>query len=140
MATSRGATPGAPGLVNRWDGCRAHGLTSKPWHPPADLTGFCLQVQMRQRVADEGHVVPLNEKVVMHREAVESARRAVLALFARKAGFETTEFRDALGVSRKFAVPLLDYFDTVRLTVRTGSRRTPGAEARRALEAKQKGG
>ena len=95
---------------------------------------------MIRLLADEGHVVPLNEKVVMHREAVESARRAVLALFARKAGFETTEFRDALGVSRKFAVPLLDYFDTVRLTVRTGSRRTPGAEARRALEEKQKGG
>ena len=22
-------------LVNRWGGCAAHGLTSKPWHPPA---------------------------------------------------------------------------------------------------------
>ncbi|MGB2830586.1 MAG: SelB C-terminal domain-containing protein, partial [Phycisphaerae bacterium] len=85
---------------------------------------------MIRLLADEGRVVQLNDKVVMHREAVEAARRAVLALFARKAGFETTEFRDALGVSRKFAVPLLDYFDTVRLTVRTGSRRTPGAEAR----------
>ena len=94
---------------------------------------------MIRLLADEGRVVPLNDKVVMHREAVESARRAVLGLFAGKAGFETTEFRDALGVSRKFAVPLLDYFDTVRLTVRTGSRRTPGAEARRALEGKQEG-
>ena len=65
---------------------------------------------------------------------------AVLDLFARKPGFETTEFRDALGVSRKFAVPLLDYFDTVRLTVRRGSRRTPGAEARRALAENPKGG
>jgi selenocysteine-specific elongation factor len=94
---------------------------------------------MIRLLADEGRVVQLNDKVVMHREAVEAARRAVLALFARKASFETTEFRDALGVSRKFAVPLLDYFDTVRLTVRTGSRRMPGAEARRALEGKQEG-
>jgi len=31
--------------------------------------------------------------------------------------------------SRKFAVPLLDYFDTIRWTVRGGSRRTPGAAA-----------
>jgi selenocysteine-specific elongation factor len=43
-------------------------------------------------------------------------------------------FRDALGVSRKFAVPLLDYFDTQKLTVRTGNRRTPGAQAREAMD------
>ena len=40
---------------------------------------------MIRLLADEGHVVPLNEKVVMHREAVEAAQRAVLDLFARKA-------------------------------------------------------
>ncbi|HUW99852.1 MAG TPA: selenocysteine-specific translation elongation factor [Phycisphaerae bacterium] len=104
-------------------------------HAPADRVAAMLRL-----LADEGRVVQLNDKVVMYRDAVEAARRAVLDLFARKRGFETTEFRDALGVSRKFAVPLLDYFDTVRLTVRTGSRRTPGAEARRALAEKPKGG
>ena len=31
------------------------------------------------------------------------------------------EFRDALGVSRKYAVPLLDYLDKVRFTVRSGT-------------------
>jgi selenocysteine-specific elongation factor len=103
-------------------------------HAPADRVAAMLRL-----LADEGRIVQLNDKVVMHRDAVEAARKTVLGLFAKKAGFETTEFRDALGVSRKFAVPLLDYFDTVRLTVRTGSRRTPGAEARRALEGKQEG-
>jgi hypothetical protein len=44
------------------------------------------------------------------------------------------EFRDALGVSRKYAVPILDYFDRIRLTVRTGHDRTPGVEARKALK------
>ena len=54
-------------------------------------------------------------------------------LFAKAGGFETVQYRDALGVSRKYAVPLLDYFDTVRLTVRSGSRRTPGAAAKAEL-------
>ena len=40
------------------------------------------------------------------------------------------EFRDALGVSRKYVIPLLDYFDRIRLTVRHGSVRTPGAKLR----------
>jgi selenocysteine-specific elongation factor len=70
----------------------------------------------------------------MHAAAVESAKKVALALFAAKGGFETVDFRDALGVSRKFAVPLLDYFDTIRLTVRSGSRRTPGAAAKRSSD------
>jgi len=69
----------------------------------------------------------------MHREAVEAARKVVMDLFAKSGSFETVEFRDALGVSRKYAVPLLDYFDTLHLTVRSGSRRTPGREARKHL-------
>ena len=43
------------------------------------------------------------------------------------------EFRDALGVSRKFAVPLVDYLDKIRFTVRSGNSRTPGAEAKKLL-------
>ncbi len=84
-------------------------------------------------LGDEGTLVRLDENLVMHHEAVEKAKQVVLDLFAASGGFSTVEFRDALGVSRKYAVPLLDYFDTVRLTVRSGSRRTPGAEAKRLL-------
>ena len=84
-------------------------------------------------LGDEGTLVRLDENLAMHREAVEKARQVALGLFAASGGFSTVEFRDALGVSRKYAVPLLDYFDTVRLTVRSGSRRTPGAEAKRLL-------
>ena len=39
----------------------------------------------------------------------------------RKPSFSTMEFRDALGVSRKYAVPLLDYLDRVRFTVGPGT-------------------
>ena len=44
------------------------------------------------------------------------------------------EFRDALGVSRKYAVPLLDHLDRIRFTVRSGHNRTPGVEAQEADE------
>ena len=43
------------------------------------------------------------------------------------------EFRDALGVSRKFAVPLVDYLDKIRFTVRSGNNRTPGVEAKKLV-------
>jgi len=105
---------------------------------PADLANSLGIDQKRLQtllglLADQAVLVNLDPKVVMHAQAVEAATQALLDLFRRKNVFETVEFRDALGVSRKYAVPLLDYFDTVRLTVRSGSRRTPGAEARKRL-------
>ena len=98
------------------------------------LAGAKLEQAIRV-LSDAGQVVRLDEKVVMHRAAVAAAREVVLRLLARSGGFTTMDYRDALGVSRKFSVPLLDYFDTQRLTVRRGNRRTAGAAAKAALQA-----
>jgi len=82
-------------------------------------------------LADQGSLVVVDVDMVMHREAAESAKQVAIDLLARNGGFSTAEYRDALGVSRKYVIPLLDYFDRIRLTVRLGSRRTPGALAKR---------
>ena len=74
----------------------------------------------------------------LHREALAAAKTTILKLFARASSFTTMDFRDALGVSRKFAVPLLDYLDTQRFTVRNGNLRTPGVEVKK-LSAVQSG-
>jgi selenocysteine-specific elongation factor len=43
-----------------------------------------------------------------------------------------SEFRDLLGITRKHAIPLLEYFDTARVTFRVGDKRVlrsrPGAD------------
>jgi len=77
---------------------------------------------------DQGTLVRISPELIMHRDAVEGARKTAVKLFAAGRQFTTMEFRDALGVSRKYAVPLLDYFDAQRLTVRSGNVRTPGAK------------
>jgi selenocysteine-specific elongation factor len=65
---------------------------------------------------------------------VEAGRQTALKLFRRAPSFSTMDFRDALGVSRKFAVPLVDHLDKTRFTVRNGNNRTPGVEARKLLQ------
>jgi selenocysteine-specific elongation factor len=79
-------------------------------------------------------LVRLDAKLCMHRNALEAARQVVLRLFAKKPSFSTMDFRDAVGVSRKYAVPVLDYLDRTRFTVRSGHDRTPGVEARKLLK------
>jgi selenocysteine-specific elongation factor len=90
-------------------------------------------VQLLRYLQDRGVLVRLDDRVVMHREAVERGQAVALELFRRGRSFTTMAFRDALGVSRKFAVPLLDHLDRQRITTRQGHDRSPGAEARRWL-------
>jgi selenocysteine-specific elongation factor len=107
--------------------------------PGIDALAAALSVPVERAVKlvrflqDQGVVVRLDDRVIMHRDAVERGKQAVLELFRRAPSFTTMAFRDALGVSRKFAVPLLDHLDRVRFTTRHGHDRSPGAEAKRLL-------
>ena len=79
-------------------------------------------------------LVRLDERLCIHRDALAAAKQVALRLFAQKPSFSTMEFRDTLGVSRKYAVPVLDYLDRARFTVRAGHDRTPGVEARKLMK------
>jgi len=88
---------------------------------------------MARLLAERGLLVRLDDNIWMHRDAVEAGKQTALKLFSRAPAFTTMEFRDAFGVSRKFAVPLVDYLDKIRFTVRSGNNRTPGVEAKKLL-------
>jgi selenocysteine-specific elongation factor len=62
----------------------------------------------------------------MHREAFAQSVDVTRSLFARQPSISVADFKDALGVSRKHAIPLLEYFDGRRVTVRRGDLRMPG--------------
>ncbi|HOD81081.1 MAG: Selenocysteine-specific elongation factor [Planctomycetes bacterium ADurb.Bin126] len=106
---------------------------------PADLAGQlglgeAKLLELCRILIDQGRVLRLDAKVIMHAKAVAAAREVVIALFRKAGAFTTVEFRDAIAISRKYAVPLLDYFDTARVTVRNGNRRTPGVLIRDLLK------
>ncbi len=90
--------------------------------------------KMIKLLTEKAVLVRLDERLCIHHDALEAAKQEALRLFGQKRSFSTMEFRDALGVSRKHAVPLLDYLDKVRFTVRSGHDRTPGVEARKLMK------
>jgi selenocysteine-specific elongation factor len=96
-----------------------------------------LQVEKAVKtLVERAELVALDPRTHIHRDALEGAKKVVLELFTKQPRFTTMDFRDALGVSRKYAVPLLDYLDRLRFTVRSGHDRTPGVEARKLLASK----
>ena len=69
-----------------------------------------------------GELVRLAPKVVYHRETVEAARAAVAGLVERHGAVTIAELRDRLGLSRKYAQAILEYFDRTGFTRRVEDR------------------
>lgn len=69
-----------------------------------------------------GDLVRLAPKVIYHREAVDAARVAVSGLIERHGSVTIAELRDRLGLSRKYAQAILEYFDKTGFTKRIEDR------------------
>jgi selenocysteine-specific elongation factor len=79
------------------------------------------------RLAAEGSVVRLSPELHFDAQAIVRAREALVAVLkAQPGGATAAELRDALGVSRKYAIPLLEYFDAQGVTKREGDVRVLG--------------
>ncbi len=68
-------------------------------------------------------------EVLFHRDAVANARTR-LAPLLEQPGLLVKDAGLALGVSRKYSVPLLEYLDVIQFTRRLGDRRVLGPAAR----------
>jgi selenocysteine-specific elongation factor len=69
-------------------------------------------------LVEEGELVRIAAGVYFRREALDRAGEAARRLAARVGAFAVMDFRDELGTSRKYAVPILEYLDARRVTVR----------------------
>jgi len=74
-------------------------------------------------LASEGSVVRVNDSIYLAVEALERMRQDLTAHLQVKKEITIAEFRDLAKTSRKYAVPLMEYFDSQRLTQRVGDKR-----------------
>jgi selenocysteine-specific elongation factor len=79
-----------------------------------------------QLLLDNRSVVRIQPEMVLHREALDRLV-AKLREYADKhepdRSLDVTAFKDLAGVSRKYAIPLLEYLDRERITRRQGDKR-----------------
>ncbi|MCG0238118.1 MAG: selenocysteine-specific translation elongation factor [Firmicutes bacterium] len=75
---------------------------------------------------EKGRVVRLASDFVIHAEHLAEARERVRAFLQAHGRMTVAEFRDLLQTSRKYALPLLEHFDTARWTRRVGDDRMAG--------------
>jgi selenocysteine-specific elongation factor len=68
-------------------------------------------------------LVKVSDELVFHRSALEELRRQVAAYKVKSAKIDVASFKELTGVTRKYAIPLLEYLDRERVTRRVGDAR-----------------
>ena len=127
LATHRVTVAGADDRVRQAiiNAYRAGGLT------PPDAAAIETSAGVAKSVIEKLLIVLLREKVlvkldtvVFHADALQQLKADVAGLKAAAPGGRATvdvaAFKDRYGVTRKFAIPLLEYLDRERVTRRTG--------------------
>ncbi len=98
---------------------------------PKEIVTDLLSKRAVDRLLHEGVVVRAVDRakgreILFHRDAIEDAKRRLAPLLENDPGLLVTEIGAALGISRKYSMPLVDHLDTIRFTRRIGERRIAG--------------
>jgi len=83
-----------------------------------------------QVLVDEGALIRLKEDLIYHHEAIKEARSRLENYLGEQEDISASEFRNLLGITRKHAIPLLEYFDTARVTLRVKDKRVLRSQPR----------
>lgn len=79
--------------------------------------------RVRTALLETGVLVDVGESVVFHRDVVARGREIVVELFKETDELAASDIRKRMGSTRRYVIPLLNYFDSTGLTQRRGDKR-----------------
>ena len=79
--------------------------------------------KLQSFLIDRGEVIRIATDVALSVEAIPQAVQKLAVLFEKEGAFTASQAKDALGTTRKFAIPLLEHLDKTGWTRRKGDRR-----------------
>lgn len=79
--------------------------------------------QAIQRLVAAGKAARVQKDLVLSRAALDRLERRVRDHFARNEWLDAQALKDLTGASRKWAIPLGEWLDRARVTLRVGDRR-----------------
>jgi selenocysteine-specific elongation factor len=78
---------------------------------------------MAQLLVERRRLVRIREGLYFHAEPLQAAVDRVVAFLRANQAITPQQIKDLLGISRKYAIPLLEWLDSQRLTLRVGDKR-----------------
>jgi selenocysteine-specific elongation factor len=74
-------------------------------------------------LVDNGSVARLKDDVLLHRDSVKEAAEIITRAIRERGPIEAAQFRDLVGTSRKYVIPLLEHLDDLGVTQRVENKR-----------------
>jgi len=74
-------------------------------------------------LVNQGNLVKVKEDLYFHTEAIAQLKAKLVDFLKKNGEISIPQFKDLTQTSRKFTIPLLEYFDGHRVTVRVGEAR-----------------
>ncbi len=71
----------------------------------------------------EGKLVKVNEDLYFYQGHLDKLQDDLVAFIKREGEIDAPRFKELTGLTRKFSIPLLEYFDKQKVTLRVGDRR-----------------
>jgi selenocysteine-specific elongation factor len=79
--------------------------------------------ELFQLLVEGRKLVRVKESLYFHTRALDTIQDKLVALLRERKEIGPGDIKDLLGISRKYAIPLLEHFDVRRVTTRVGERR-----------------
>jgi selenocysteine-specific elongation factor len=74
-------------------------------------------------MVSQGILVKVKEDIYFHSTALGELQQRLIAFLKEHGEISTPQFKEMTQVSRKYTIPLLEYFDTQKVTIRIGDNR-----------------
>ena len=69
-------------------------------------------------MVEEGVLIKVKDDLYFHKTAIERLKNELVAYLKAHHEITTPQFKDMTKASRKYTIPLLEYFDAIKLTIR----------------------
>jgi selenocysteine-specific elongation factor len=76
-----------------------------------------------ERLVYEGKIIKVKGDMYFHRDVIENLKEKVMGYLRQNKEMTPSDFKSTLDLSRKYMIPLLEYLDKIKLTIRIGDKR-----------------
>ncbi len=76
-----------------------------------------------EHLVHEGILVKVKNGIYFHRVHFENLKEELINYLKQHKEITTPQFKEITGASRKYVIPLIEYFDQIKLTLRLGEKR-----------------
>lgn len=76
-----------------------------------------------EHLVHEGVLLKIKSEIYFHRVPLENLKETLVTYLKTHKEITTSQFKEMTKASRKYAIPLIEYFDQIKLTLRLGEKR-----------------